>query len=256
MAKKPLKADYYVQHLYVYLNEADQFALFSGLTFAQFLDAVKLPKNLLFLKHSYDDASFNMHTNLEFVSQEEYMDLRKARAHKKSEFCWIDFKSERQLNSLTPQEQAELLYIGHKKEPLRRPFYSTLQNEFVYLSSEEEQTTKIYFRHMENLNELVGNYFTQIIRREENGQNFWRRKMKDQVPELPGDLLASLKKSFKHGALISLADPERTKNTIELHIRPVEEISFLDEFWTDIEEYTKQEVERKIIFDRKTKQWK
>src|SRR5690606_29178240 len=256
MAKKPLNADYYIQHLYIYLNEADQFALFSGLTFAHFMDAMAMPKNLLLLKHPYEDASFNMHTYMEFASQEEYSQLRKARSNKKSEFCWIDFRHEKQLNSLSPQEQAELLYIGHKKETVRPPFYSTLQNEFVYLSSEEEQTTKIYFRHLERLNELVGNYFTQVIRRETSGQNFWRRKTRDLVPELPREILESLKREYREGALISLADPEKTKNTIELHIRSVEEISFLDEFWSDIKHYTKQDVSRKIVFDRKTKQWK
>ncbi|MFD1863725.1 hypothetical protein [Planococcus chinensis] len=256
MVKKPLNADYYIQHLYIYLNEAEGFALFSGLTFAQFMDAVKMPKNLLLLKHSYDDASFNMHTHLEFVAQEEFSQFRKAMGNKKSEFCWIDFKNERQLNSLSPQEQAELLYVGHKKEAVRPPFYATLQNEFVYLSSEEEQTTKIYFRYLERLNELVGNYFTQVIRREANGQNFWRRKTKDLIPELPKDILDSLKNDYREGALISLADPEKTKNTIELHIRSVEEISFLDEFWSDIRDYLKQDVDRKIIFDRKLKEWK
>lgn len=256
MVKKPLGADYYIQHLYVYLNEADQFALFSGLTFAHFLDAMTMPKNLLLLKHPYEDASFNMHTYMEFVSQEEFAQLRKARAYKKSEFCWIDFKNEKQLNSLTPQEQAELLYIGHKKETVRPPFYSTLQNEFVYLSSEEEQTTKIYFRHLNRLNELVGNYFTQLIRREENGQNFWRRRAKDLIPELPLEILNSLKQGYREGILISLADPEKTKNTIELHVRLVEEISFLDEFWSNIQDYTKQDISRKIVFDRKSKQWK
>ncbi|WP_033541720.1 hypothetical protein [Planococcus sp. CAU13] len=256
MVKKANNAEHYVQHLYIYLNDADQFALFSGLTFAQFMDAMKMPKNLLLLKHSYEDASYNMHTQLEFASQEEYAELRKSRAAKEAEFCWIDFRSEKQVNSLTPQEQAELLYIGHKKEAVRSPFYSTLLNEFVYLSSEDEQTTKIYFRNMERLSELVGNYFIQLIRREDHGQNFWRRKAKDMIPELPPEILQSMKDLYREGILISLADPEKTKGTVELHIRQVEEIAFMDDFWSDIEDYTKQEVQRKIIYDRKLKQWK
>lgn len=256
MVKKVKAAEHYIQHLYIYLNDADQFALFSGLTFAQFMDAIRMPKNLLLLKHSYDDASYNMHTQMEFASQEEYPELRKSRAVKKGEFGWIDFRSEKQLNSLSPQEQAELLYIGHKKEAVRSPFYSTLLNEFVYLSSEDEQTAKIYFRNLERLSELVGNYFIQLIRREDNGQNFWRRKTKDMIPELPEEILKSMKELYREGILISLVDPEKTKNTIELHIRQVEEISFMDDFWSDIDDYTKQPVIRKIIYDRKLKQWK
>lgn len=256
MVKKANNAEHYVQHLYIYLNDADQFALFSGLTFAQFMDAMKMPKNLLLLKHTYEDASYNMHTQLEFASQEEFPELRKSRTVKKGEFGWIDFRSEKQLNSLSPQEQAELLYIGHKKEAVRSPFYSTLLNEFVYLSSEDEQTTKIYFRNLGRLNELVGNYFIQLIRREDTGQNFWRRKAKDMIPELPEEILISMKDLYREGILISLADPEKTKNTIELHIRQVEEIAFMDDFWSDIDDYTKQPVIRKIIYDRKLKQWK
>lgn len=255
MVKKVNNTEHYVQHLYIYLNDADQFALFSGLTFAQFMDAMKMPKNLLLLKHSFEDASYNMHTQLEFASQEEFPELRKSRTAKEEEFCWIDFRSEKQVNSLTAQEQAELLYIGHKKEPMRPPFYSTLLNEFVYLSSGDEQTTKIYFRNMERLNELVGNFFIQLIRRQDHGQNFWRRKVKDMVPELPADVLKSMKDLYREGILISLADPEKTKNTIELHIRQIEEISFMDDFWSDIGDYTKQEVVRKLVYDRKLKKW-
>lgn len=255
MVKKVNNTEHYVQHLYIYLNDADQFALFSGLTFAQFMDAMKMPRNLLLLKHSYDDASYNMHTHMEFASQEEYPALRKSRAAKEGEFCWIDFRSEKQVNSLTPQEQAEILYIGHKKETVRSPFYSTLLNEFVYLSSEDEQTTKIYFRNLQRMNELVGNYFIQSIRREDHGQNFWRRRAKDMIPELPEEILNSLKGMYREGILISLADPEKTKNTIELHIRQVEEISFMSDFWSDIDDYTRQAVVRKIVYDRKLKTW-
>ncbi|WP_203334245.1 hypothetical protein [Planococcus beigongshangi] len=255
MVKKVNNTEHYVQHLYIYLNDADQFALFSGLTFAQFMDAVKMPRNLLLLKHSYEDASYNMHTQLEFASQEEYPELRKSRAANKGEFCWIDFRSEKQVNSLTPQEQAELLYIGHKKETVRSPFYSTLLNEFIYLSSEDEQTTKIYFRNLERLNELVGNYFMQMIRRVDHGQNFWRRKVKDMIPELPEEILKSMKNLYREGILISLADPEKTKNTIELHIRQIEEISFMDDFDSDIGDYTKQKIVQKVIYDRKLKRW-
>lgn len=256
MVKKLNNTEHYVQHLYIYWNDADQFAFFSGLTFVQFMDAMKMPKNLLLLKHSYEGASYNMHTQMEFASREEFPDLRKSKAAIEGEFCWIDFRSEKQLNSLTPQEQAELLYLGHKKEAVKAPFYSTLLNDFVYLSNEDEQTTKIYFRNMERLNELVGNYFIRLIRREDHGQNFWRRKSKDMIPDLPDEILKSIKKYYREGILISLADPEKTKNTVELHIRQIEEISFMDDFWSDINNYTKQKVERKIIYDRKLKQWK
>ena len=37
-------------------------------------------------------------------------------------YALLDFTDERKLNMLSPQEQAELLYIAHKKEAFVHPF--------------------------------------------------------------------------------------------------------------------------------------
>lgn len=256
MEKKPLKTDFYIQHLYIYVSEADRMALFSGFGFGHFLEAVDMPENLLLLKHPYEEASFNMHTHLDFATREEYSQLKRARSNRRSEFCWVDFRSEKQLNSLTAQEQAELLYLGHKKEPVKSPFFTTLQNEYVYLAGEEKEWTKIYFRRMEKLGALIANHFTQIIRKETNGQHFFRRRMRDLIPELPKEQFHKLRMEMGEGVLLSLADPEKTKNTIELHVRTVGEIDFMDEFWEDIGETIRKPLSGRIVYDRKLKGWK
>ncbi|WP_088006157.1 hypothetical protein [Indiicoccus explosivorum] len=256
MAKRPLRAEDYLQHLYVYVNESERFALFSGLTFQQFASAVRMPENLLLLKHTFDDASFNMHTRLEYVPKEDVGRLQKSAAAGKSELCWIDFASERGVRQLSPGEQAELLYLGHKKEAIRPPFYAVLQNEFVYLGSEDGQTVKIYFRTLSRINELIGALFTQQIRKAENGQSFFRRRPKDLIPEVPADFLTEAGKEYRQGVLLSLTDPEKTKNIIELQVRQAEEISFLDEFNSEISEIISQPPLKRAVFDRRTKQWK
>ena len=88
----------------------------------------------------------------------------------------LDFEDERKLNMLTPQEQAELLYIAHKKEAIRSPFYHHLQNRFVYLTDEAEEITKIYFRDAEDFNHLVANVFTQQIVEKLNPQLFGAKR--------------------------------------------------------------------------------
>ncbi|MBT2582915.1 hypothetical protein [Planococcus sp. ISL-109] len=256
MDKKPLKTDFYIQHLYIYVSESERMALFSGLSFAHFLEAIDKPENLLLLKHPYEEASFNMHTHLDFATREEYGQLKRARSNRTGEFCWVDFRSEKQLNSLTAQEQAELLYLGHKKEPVKSPFFTTLQNEYAYLAGEEKELTKIYFRRMEKLEGLIANHFTQIIRKEANGQNFFRRRMKDLIPELPKEQFHKLRRDLGEGVLLSLADPEKTKNTIELHVRTVGEIGFMDEFWHDLDDTMRKPLSGRIIYDRKLKGWR
>lgn len=58
------------------------------------------------------------------------------------------------------------------------------------------------------------------------------------------------------GVLLSLADPEKTKNTIELHVRTVGEIDFMDEFWEDLGDTIRKPLSGRIVYDRKQKGWK
>ena len=69
MAKKMRAADDFIHHLYVHMNELNQFVIFSGLTFREFVSAVGPLQNILLLKNEYEDGSFNMHTRLEFVEE-------------------------------------------------------------------------------------------------------------------------------------------------------------------------------------------
>lgn len=108
--------DEYLTHLYVHVNEVEHFALFSGITIQQFIRNFTDLSALLLLKHGYDDASFNMHTQLEFIVPEQYNHFIKEFAEGPFELCFMDFEDERKLNMLSPQEQAELLYIAHKKK--------------------------------------------------------------------------------------------------------------------------------------------
>lgn len=121
------------------------------------------------------------------------------------------------------------------------------------MAGEEKEWTKIYFRRMEKLGALIANHFTQIIRKETNGQHFFRRRMRDLIPELPKEQFHKLRMDMGEGVLLSLADPEKTKNTIELHVRTVGEIDFMDEFWEDLGETIRKPLSGRIVYDRKQK---
>ncbi|GED64914.1 hypothetical protein LFU01_33660 [Lysinibacillus fusiformis] len=71
MAKKLKSADDFMYHIYVHMNDVDKFVIFSGLKFSQFAASLEPLHHLLLLKHSYEDGSFNMHTQFEYVLDEE-----------------------------------------------------------------------------------------------------------------------------------------------------------------------------------------
>ena len=67
MAKKYKTVDDYFYHLFIHMNDVDRFVIFSGLTLKQFIGSVDSIKNILLLKHNYEDGLFNMHTQLDYI---------------------------------------------------------------------------------------------------------------------------------------------------------------------------------------------
>lgn len=176
VAKKERDLDDYLTHLYVHANEIEHFTLFSGISVQLFLKFANL-SSLLLLKHRYEDASFNIHTQMDFIGENQFGHFLKESSEKPTSLCFLDFSDERRLNLLTPQEQAELLYIAHKKEAFRSPFYHHLQNRFVYLTDEDEHITKIYFRDIEDFYGLIADLFNQVIKEKTKSTAFWRKRI-------------------------------------------------------------------------------
>ena len=248
MVKKARDEEDYIHHIYIHMNETDQFVIFSGLTLDQFVLSAGPMQNLLLLKHQYEDGSFNMHTQLEFVPADEIRSFLKEFVDSPTDLRFIDFAEERKLNTLTPQEQAELLYMGHKKEAIRPPFYYQLQNRFVYLANEEESMTKIYFRELVDSEELVVNVMNNYVKDKEKGSAFWRRKTKQSFPIMTIEDVKSLRPLLKEGVLISLYKQEKPKSIYEVEVRLLPENVFPDEVWDELTSILGERPEETIRF--------
>ena len=145
MAKKLKSADDYMYHLFLHMNDVDYFVLFNGLSTKQLLESIDQPSNLLLLKHNFDEGSFNIHTQFDFIEVPELPSFLKRIEEKGNDLCFIDFQDERYVSQLTPLEQAELLYFAHKCEPLGNPFSAKLQNRLLYYIHLVEMRQKFTF---------------------------------------------------------------------------------------------------------------
>lgn len=246
MAKKQKTAEDFIHHLYIHMNDVDHFVIFSGLSFKQFVSAVDPIPNLLLLKHSYEDGSFNMHTQFDFVSVEELSKFVKKMIDTVGDLCWIDFVNEKDVNQLTPIEQAELLYLSHKKEPIHSPFFSKLQNRYVFYSSENDKLTKIYFRFLNDSEFLVSNLFNQLIKEKEGNGSFWRRKTKNAIPAIDPTVLKAYRPFAKEGALLSIYKMDKPNNCYGIEIRTLSDYDYPDEVWDDLDEILKQNFDELI----------
>lgn len=234
-----------MHHLYVHMNDVDHFVVYSGITLRQFMTSVEPLKNVLLIKHTYEEGSFNMHTQFDFVTAEEIPGFVKKEMDAKKDLCWIDFNSEKNMNALTPFEQAELLYFGHKREPLHAPFNAKLQNRYAYYSSIDDKMTKVYFRFMGDSESLVANLFNRMMREKESTGSFWRRKSKSATPELDATLLRTYRPYAKEGALLSLYKMDKSAH-YGIEIRALSDYDFPDEVWDDLDEILKHEFDELI----------
>jgi len=246
MARKQKTADDFIHHLFVHMNDVDHFVIYSGLTLKQFISSVDPIPNLLLLKHGYEDGSFNMHTQFDFVSFDELTKFVKRMGDVDGDLCWIDFVSEKDVNQLTSLEQAELLYLSHKKEPIHSPFFTKLQNRYVYYSAENDKLTKVYYRYLNDSEYLVSNLFNQLIKEKEGNGSFWRRKTKDAIPTLDPIVLKAYRPFVKEGALLSLYKMEKQNNSYGVEIRTLSDYDYPDEVWDDLEVILKQNYDELI----------
>ena len=160
--------------IYVHLNTAHQYTVSYGVEFHEFVRS--LPRelnNLVLLKHGYNESGFNMHTRFEYVEAEDVSKLLKENIAEYGSFCWIDFEDTDGLNELDGQEIAELLYLGHSKDHLRRPFYSKLNNRFVYLSQDDEWFNKTYYRNTSDFYHMLGRAMTLKLGRVTVMESIW-----------------------------------------------------------------------------------
>lgn len=235
MAKKMKAADDFIHHLYIHMNDVDHFVVFSGLTCKQFFLCAEPVKNVLLLKSSFNDGSYNMHTQHDFVSTEDMPHFIKKLTDNQSELCWLDFNSEKNVNQLSAQEQAELLYFGHKREPLETPFFHKLQNRYAFFSNPTDKTMKVYFRFLGDVEQVTANLFNSIIKDKADTVSFWRRKSRSSLANLDPIVLRSIRHYIKEGALLSLFKMEKT-GQFGIEIRTLSNYNFPDEVWDDLKE--------------------
>lgn len=247
MAKKSKTMDDYFYHLFIHMNDVDRFVIFSGLTLKQFIGAAQPMKYILLLNRNYEDGLFNMHTQLDYIPNDEIHNFLKKMDDAKQDLCWVDFGDEKQINQLTPMEQAELLYLGHKKEPVTTPFSAKLQNRYAYCFSADDKTTKIYFRYLEDFETLISSIINNMIKENGGIGGFWRRKSKETIPKMNIDMLKAYSNYFKEGALISLYKLEKPDNHFGVEIRTLSDYDYPDEIWNDLKIILKQDYDELII---------
>ena len=243
--------------IYVHLNEKDRYVLSSGIGFNEFIHALyDYINHLLLLKHRFDDADFNMHTLLDYVPHKRVMKLTGEDVTQYGDFCWIDFEEMEGLDEIPGQVLAELLYLGHRKEPLRAPFYSYLGNRYSYLALEDGWLNMTYYRDINDFYHLLSELVPMklgLIKPEKSILGIKRRKF---YPAVDQHLLLSLKGYMSEGMVISMKEMIQNRLRIEVPMWVIGDYSNIDEMHEEYEKARKGSCDVKLVFDKKAQEWK
>lgn len=246
MAKKTRALDEYLYHFYVHMDEIGKFVIFSELSVQQFITSIQQEHHLLLLKCPFEGPAYNGHTYFDYVPKTELFQFKKQVAERKEDVCFIDFQLERSLDLLTPKEQSELLYLAHKREPIISPFFYKLNNRFVVYAAPSERLTKVFFRHLDDSEQVVASVLNQQIAEREGANSFWRRKLKTTVPYIEPELLRQYRSFATEGVLLSLVK-QGPKSSYGLELRVLgDSYEYPDEIWFELRELLQKSADHAV----------
>ena len=243
--------------IYIHINEREHYTITYGIEFAQFAQFLSDSlNNLLLLKHRFEDGDFNMHTLHEYVPKEKLKKLMEDEVYGYGDFCWIDFEEEEALNELPSQSIAELLYLGHLKEHLKLPFYNHLSNRYVYLAHDDGWFNKTYYRDFSDFYLLLGDVIPEKMGQTRVEKTLLGIKKKRSYPSISSEILRLLKPLMREGAILSIKDIEQNRTRIEIPVWTIGDFLNMDDMYEEYENIIKEPCEAKLVFDKKSREWK
>ncbi|MCP3764023.1 hypothetical protein NLX67_16785 [Domibacillus sp. A3M-37] len=242
--------------IYIHLHPINQYVISYGIEFQEFMRSLpETPSHLLLLKHKFEGSDFNMHTRFDYIESEEFPRLLKEDVGEYGDFCWVDFEDSDGLNEMEGQEIAELLYLAHSKEHLRRPFYSKLNNRYAYLSHDDEWFNKTYYRHIPDFYGVLGKLISLKLGLFRSERSFFALKKGSAFPLIPPEMMARLSGSMKEGIVISLSKTEQSRFKVEVPMWIVGDHISMDDVFDDYMESFRTPPDARLVFDKKTHEW-
>jgi len=189
-------------YIYAKLSPENNGAVFSGITFADFIECASVQvENLLLLKSGY--FSDKRCHNFELLEgKDDITKLAHEDIYNYGDFCFVDYISPASVQQLTGNEISELLYMAHLLKPLKSPFLDTLQNKYVYLSHDDGWYCKLYCKEQQVLNSILRSKLLNSLQRD----------FCDTISPLPDELINRVTELSTRGLLIQINSPiQQTK---------------------------------------------
>ena len=232
---------------YINANNNENFCIHYGMEFKEFIKYCPTSiENILVTDGDYITNNFNYNWFLETANGEnEILELSKEDIYGLGDFHWIDYNNEESLNSCTPEEKAEILYLSHFGEPLKSPFFNRINNNFVYLAHDDGWFCKLYCKDMLVFKDIIAN---KII---DSFSTNKRRKIYPMEEEIKNEIFQLINK----GLLIDFSNIYKYERSISVDYYVIGNYTDMDDMYNNLER-NKHKVKIKGTIEHKNKKWK
>jgi len=242
--------------VYIHLNEKERFVLSYGIEFREFYRILAdTLSSILLLKHQYEDGEFHIHTQFEYVPNNKLAHLSREDVYGYGDFVWVDFDETETLDILEGQTIAELLYLGHKLEALRKPFFQQLNNQYAYLAHDDGWFNKIYYKNMDSFYRLFSEVLAHKVTDLKLEKALLGIKKKRLYPPLPQEIVVELKRYMREGVVLSIERAYQTRLKLEIPIWVLGDFDNMDDMYEEYEKNSKQKSDALLVFDKKLREW-
>lgn len=205
---------------YFNANKSNNEIVCYGLQFFEFVKYAPVEVNqLILMKSEFLRMNPLSKTGFKIVEKEDMSDLLNEDIYNYGDFCWVNFNKRENVENLEPMEIAELLYLGHKFEPLKSPFFDKIQNKYAYLAHDDGWFCRLYFRNYSDLQEIVANKIVGMVSVDK------RRK----INPFGDDLKEKLTDIAEDGLLIDFGNVIKGNNAIKIPVHSIGKFTNMDE---------------------------
>ncbi|MDQ0896174.1 hypothetical protein QFZ80_000002 [Paenibacillus sp. V4I7] len=186
------------------------------------------PENLLLLKHNFGNAQWNQHSRFDYVTKQEINELIENNVYGYGDFCWVDFSEEEDLDTLSNNQIAELLFFGH----LAKPLHNVPKKRFAYFAHDDGWFNKLYITDLHDYEILLARVITLKLHKL-TGRKFF---------DIPKDISSVLLECTKDGLFIDLSRVIKSKVEFKIPITAIGHYRDMDKVYDFREEISDYKV--------------
>jgi len=199
---------------YIKIDRQEGVVTTSGISFEEFLAGLeRKPTNFLLLDADQMHWDICRHRDLG-IAYVRFEDIgRNIRDISLGNFCWVDFEDVADLDRVTKQELAELLYFNHKVEPFRHFQVESLRNRYAYHGHDDDWSVRIFMENPDDYKAVVAHKLLKEL-----------KGRKRTMPLPPGEIMDRLMGMFEQGAAFDFEKASMGEGYAFVRIYPIGDV--------------------------------